>query len=142
MSKQGQAQLPLFAKYAPEYPCLLKGMVNWTPHMEQAYRNYTLHISLEVLPNSPTGYTAADQPRYNAHNGPHCEQLPNPPYCQQNLTPQPPISAVDDGVSGGHGKFRPRSAPGVRRLLRLRRFRLRANDRQRVRCARDGSPRR
>ena len=111
LSQQGQAQLPLFAKYAPEYPCLLKGMVNWAPHMEQAYRNYTLHISLEVLPNSPTGYTAADQPRYNAHNGPHCEQLPNPPYNQKVLNPQPPISAVDDGVSGGHGKFRPRSAP-------------------------------
>ena len=57
LSRQGQAQLPLLAKYAPEYPCLLQGMVNWTPHMEQAYRNYTLHINLEVLPNSPTGYT-------------------------------------------------------------------------------------
>ncbi len=112
LSKQGQAQLPLFAKYAPEYPCLLKGMVNWTPHMEQAYRNYTLHISLEVLPNSPTGYTPADKPKYGAHNGPHCGALPNPPYSQSNLSPQPPISAVDDGVSGGHGKFRNRSAPG------------------------------
>jgi phospholipid/cholesterol/gamma-HCH transport system substrate-binding protein len=112
LSQQGQAQLPLFAKYAPEYPCLLQGMVNWTPHMEQAYRNYTLHINVEVLPNSPTGYSPADQPRYGAHNGPHCEELPNPPYSQRNLTPQPPVSAVDDGLSGGHGKFRPRSAPG------------------------------
>jgi phospholipid/cholesterol/gamma-HCH transport system substrate-binding protein len=111
LSRQGQAQLPLLAKYAPEYPCLLEGMVNWAPHMEQAYRNYTLHINVEVLPNSPTGYTPADRPRYNARNGPHCERLPNPPYSQRNLTPQPPISAVDDGVSGGHGKFRPRSAP-------------------------------
>ncbi len=113
LSKQGQAQLPLLAKYAPEYPCLLKGMVNWAPHMEQAYRNYTLHINLEVLPNSPTGYTAADTPRYGAHNGTHCEMLPNPPYDQNVLNPQPPVSAVDDGVSGGHGKFRPRGAPAV-----------------------------
>jgi phospholipid/cholesterol/gamma-HCH transport system substrate-binding protein len=113
LSRQGQAQLPLLAKYAPEYPCLLQGMVNWTPHMEQAYRNYTLHINLEVLPNSPTGYTAADTPKYGAHNGPHCEMLPNPPYDQKTLNPQPPISAVDDGVSGGHGKFRPRSATAV-----------------------------
>ena len=113
LSKQGQAQLPLLAKYAPEYPCLLQGMVNWAPHMAQAYRNYTLHIDLEVLPNSPTGYTPADKPRYGAHNGPHCEMLPNPPYDQRVLNPQPPISAVDDGVSGGHGKFRPRSAPAA-----------------------------
>ena len=112
LSEQGQAQLPLFAKYAPEYPCLLKGMVNWSPHMEQAYRNYTLHITLEVLPNSPTGYTPADSPKYGARNGPHCERLPNPPYSQSNKTPQPAIHEVDDGVDGGHGKFRPRSAPG------------------------------
>ena len=113
LSQQGQAQLPLFEKYAPEYPCLLQGMVNWAPHMAQAYRNYTLHIDLEVLPNSPTGYTPADKPKYGAHNGPHCEMLPNPPYDQRVLNPQPPVSAVDDGVSGGHGKFRPRSAPAA-----------------------------
>ena len=113
LSRQGQAQLPLFAKYAPEYPCLLKGMVNWSPHMVQAYRNYTLHINVEVLPNHPTGYTVQDRPKYGAHNGPHCERLPNPPYSQRNKTPQPPVHTVDDGVQGGHGKFRPRSATGI-----------------------------
>jgi phospholipid/cholesterol/gamma-HCH transport system substrate-binding protein len=112
LSRQGQAQLPLFAKYSPEYPCLLKGMVNWSPHMEQAYRNFTLHINVEVLPNQPTGYSAGEQPRYGARNGPHCERLPDPPYNQGNKTPQPPVSSVDDGVKGSHGKFRPRSAPG------------------------------
>jgi phospholipid/cholesterol/gamma-HCH transport system substrate-binding protein len=80
--------------------------------MEQAYRDFTLHINVEVLPNSPTGYTPADSPKYGAHNGPHCEKLPNPPYNQGNKTPQPAIHEVDDGVKGGHGKFRPRSATG------------------------------
>ncbi|MGZ4475161.1 MAG: MCE family protein, partial [Nocardioides sp.] len=112
LSKQGQAQLPLFAKYSPEYPCLLEGMVNWAPHMEQAYRNYTLHINLEVLRNAPTGYTTADSPRYGAHNGPTCRELPTPPYSQANPGPQPPIHAIDDGVTGGHGKFAPRAATG------------------------------
>jgi phospholipid/cholesterol/gamma-HCH transport system substrate-binding protein len=111
LSKQGQAQLPLFAKYSPEYPCLLKGMVNWTPHMESVYRGYTLHINLETIKDQPTGYSAAEQPRYGAHNGPHCSALPSPPYSQANPGPQPPVHAVDDGVKGGHGKFRPRSAP-------------------------------
>ena len=36
LSRQGQAQLPLFAKYAPEYPCLLEGMVNQTPRLPAA----------------------------------------------------------------------------------------------------------
>jgi phospholipid/cholesterol/gamma-HCH transport system substrate-binding protein len=112
LSKQGQAQLPLFAKYSPEYPCLLKGMVDWAPHMESAYRGYTLHINLETLPNQPTGYSAAEQPRYGAHNGPHCSALPSPPYSQSNPGPQPPVHAVDDGMKGGHGKFRPRAATG------------------------------
>ena len=112
LSRQGQAQLPLFAKYAPEYPCLIEGLVNQTPRLTQMYRNYTLHINLEPLKNSPTGYTTADTPRYGAHNGPHCERLPDPGYSQANRNPQPPIHAVDDGVSGGHGKFRPRSATG------------------------------
>jgi len=112
LSKQGQAQLPLFAKYAPEYPCLLKGIVNQTPRLSQQFRNYTLHINLEVLPNMPTGYTPADRPKNGAHNGPHCERLPDPPYSQSNKTPQPPVHTVDDGVKGGHGKFRPRAATG------------------------------
>jgi phospholipid/cholesterol/gamma-HCH transport system substrate-binding protein len=111
LSKQGQAQLPLFAKYSPEYPCLLKGMVDWIPQMQNAYRGHTLHIDLETLPNSPTGYTAADAPVNDAHNGPHCSSLPHPPYSQANPGPQPPVHTVDDGVHGSHGKFRPRPAP-------------------------------
>jgi phospholipid/cholesterol/gamma-HCH transport system substrate-binding protein len=111
LSEQGQAQLPLFAKYAPEYPCLLNGMVDWVPRMESAYRGYELHINLETLPNQPTGYSPADVPKYGARNGPHCSELPRPPHSQANPGPQPAIHEVDDGVSGGHGKFRPRSAP-------------------------------
>jgi phospholipid/cholesterol/gamma-HCH transport system substrate-binding protein len=112
LSKQGQAQLPLFAKYAPEYPCLIKGLDNQLPRLSEQFRDYTLHINLEVLPNMPTGYSTADSPKNGARNGPHCEQLPNPPYSQKNRTPQPPVHTVDDGVSGGHGKFRPRAATG------------------------------
>ncbi len=112
LSKQGQAQLPLFAKYAPEYPCLLKGMVDWIPQMDSGWRGHTLHINLETLPHQPTGYTPADSPRYAAHNGPHCSELPHPPHDQSNPGPQPPVHDVHDGVTGGHGKFRPRSAPG------------------------------
>jgi phospholipid/cholesterol/gamma-HCH transport system substrate-binding protein len=112
LSKQGQAQLPLFAKYAPEYPCMLNGMVDWIPRMDSGWRGHTLHINLETLPNQPTGYTPADSPKYAAHNGPHCSELPHPPYSQANPGPQPPVHTVHDGVHGGHGKFRPRSAPG------------------------------
>ena len=143
LSKQGQRQLPLFAKYAPEYPCLLKGMVNWTPNMEQAYRGYTLHIQLETLPNHPTGYRADEKPRFGARNGPHCERLPNPPYNQNNKTPQP-----RDLRGRRRGQGQPRQVPPAQRSqlrrrhrpdLRLRRHRRRAVARQHVRRPRDGS---
>jgi phospholipid/cholesterol/gamma-HCH transport system substrate-binding protein len=112
LSQEGQAQLPLFAKYSPEYPCLLKGIVGSIPREAGAFRGYMLHINLEVLPNQPTGYSAAEQPKYDAHNGPNCDSLPNPPYSQANPGPQPPVHRVNDGVKGGHGKFRPRAATG------------------------------
>jgi len=111
LGELGQAQLPMFARYAPGYPCLLQGQVNWIPQMDNGWRGQALHINLETLENQPTGYTPADDPAYGASNGPHCETLPNPPYSQANPGPQPRTSEVDDGVEGTHGKFRPRSAP-------------------------------
>lgn len=108
----GQVSLPtlqVLAKYAPEYPCLIQGMVGWAPHMASAYRDFIFHIDLELIPNQPTGYTAADDPTYGAKNGPHCESLPNPPYSQANPAPQPAPGVVDDGVESWHGINR--SAP-------------------------------
>jgi phospholipid/cholesterol/gamma-HCH transport system substrate-binding protein len=105
-------QLRLMEKYSPEYPCLFKGMSNWIPRMNSGWRGHGLHINLETLPAQPTGYSPADDPEYNAKAGPHCETLPSPPYSQANPGPQPPMSAVDDGVEDGHGKFRPRAATG------------------------------
>ncbi len=106
----GQVSLPTMqalAEYAPEYPCLAQGMVGWIPHMAEAYRDRTLHITLEVLERQPTGYSPADNPEYGADNGPHCETLPNPPYSQANPAPQPSPRTVDDGVEQSHGKDRP-----------------------------------
>jgi phospholipid/cholesterol/gamma-HCH transport system substrate-binding protein len=105
-------QLRLYDKYAPEYPCLLQGMSSWIPQMNNGWRGHKLHINLETLPTQPTGYSPADDPEFNARNGPHCETLPSPPYSQANPGPQPPMSTVDDGVEDGHGKFRPRAATG------------------------------
>jgi len=111
LGELGAAQLPTFAKYAPEYPCLLQGQVNWIPQMNSGWRGHKLHINLEMLPKQPTGYTPADDPEYDASNGPHCEQLPNPPYDQTTLAPQPAPGVVDDGVESSHNHYR--AAPGL-----------------------------
>jgi len=104
LSRQGQAQLPLFAKYAPEYPCLLKGIVGVIPHEEQAFRGYTLHINLEQLPKQPRGYHAGDQPVY-AERGEHavplgqCEAAIHGAYGQNNLPPRSLVPEIKDGVT-------------------------------------------
>ncbi|HET7357088.1 MAG TPA: MCE family protein, partial [Nocardioidaceae bacterium] len=111
LSRLGQEQLPTYAKYAPEYPCLLEGLVGQVPGLTQIWRGHMLHINLETLPKQPTGYGPQDSPVYGANNSPDCASLPTPPYSQANPTPQPPMSAIDDGVESGHGKFRRRVAP-------------------------------
>jgi len=103
VSELSQPTLELLAKYAPEYPCLTQGLVNWIPRMNSVYRDHTFHINLELIPHQPSGYGPADDPIYGAHNGPHCETLPSPPYSQANPGPQPAPGVVDDGVESDHG---------------------------------------
>ena len=102
----------MYARYAPEYPCMLKGLVGTIPGLSQIWRGHMLHINLETLPRQPRGYGPQDNPVYGAENPPDCAELPDPPYSQQNPTPQPTMSHIKDGVESGHGKFRPRAAPG------------------------------
>ncbi len=51
------AQLRVLAKYAPEFPCLTKGIVNAGKLQAEAFRGFTLHIVLETLPNQPRATT-------------------------------------------------------------------------------------
>ncbi|HJR40185.1 MAG TPA: MCE family protein [Nocardioidaceae bacterium] len=113
LGELGQAQLPTFAKYSPEYPCLLKGIVGAAPLQAEAFRGYTLHINLEVLPNQPRGYTPADDPVYGDKRGPNCLDLPADPYSQANLPPVSIVPDLVDGVDEPTGKLRAAPAPGL-----------------------------
>jgi phospholipid/cholesterol/gamma-HCH transport system substrate-binding protein len=104
------ASTAVFAKYAPEYPCLLKGIVKAGKLQAQAFRGFTLHINLETLPNQPLAYTPADRPRNGDKRGPHCGSLPNPPWTQSN--PWTNVPNVNDGVDSSTGKGTDRVAPG------------------------------
>ena len=103
-------QLRVFAKYAPEYPCLLKGIVNAGGPQAEAFRGFTLHIVLETLPHQPRGYTAADQPRFGDKRGPACLHLPTPPWSQQRPVRHQPD--FNDGVDEPTGKGTSRAVPG------------------------------
>jgi phospholipid/cholesterol/gamma-HCH transport system substrate-binding protein len=117
LSKQGQRQLPIFAKYAPEYPCLLKGIVGAIPLEEQAFRGFKLHINLELLPKQPRGYNPSDTPVYGEH-GQHavplgqCEKAIHHGYGQSNLPPISLVPKINDGVNYGQPLGKNRAATG------------------------------
>jgi phospholipid/cholesterol/gamma-HCH transport system substrate-binding protein len=104
------AQLRVFAKYAPEYPCLTGGIVNAGKLQAEAFRGFTLHIVLEQLPTQPRGYNASDQPRFGETRGPNCLNLPTPPWSQANPVRHQPN--MDDGIDQPTGKGTSRVAPG------------------------------
>jgi len=109
LGELGRQQLRVFAKYAPEYPCLLKGIANAAPRQAESFRGFTLHIVLETLPNQPRGYNPNDTPRYGDKRGPDCANLPTPPWTQQNPVRHQPD--FNDGVDESTGKGTSRVAP-------------------------------
>ncbi|MDI6909335.1 MCE family protein [Nocardioides sp.] len=108
-SKIGQKQLRVFAKYAPEYNCLTRGIVNAGKLQAEAFRGFMLHIVLETLPNQPRPYNVNDRPHFGEDRGPACLHLPNPPWSQSNPSRHQPD--FNDGVDEPTGKGTSRVAP-------------------------------
>jgi phospholipid/cholesterol/gamma-HCH transport system substrate-binding protein len=104
-------QLPLYAKYAPQYPCLFDGIVKAAPRQAETFRGYTLHINLETLPKQPRGFGPQDDAVYGDKRGPHDEQLCrraiNDEWHQGNLPPMSLVPNIVDGVDEPLGKQRP-----------------------------------
>ncbi len=74
----GQVQRPtlaVFAKYAPEYPCMASALTNWVPRIDEAFRDRMFHITVEVSPQR-AGYRPGEEPRWGESRGPNCYGLP------------------------------------------------------------------
>jgi phospholipid/cholesterol/gamma-HCH transport system substrate-binding protein len=104
-------QLPVYAKYAPEYPCLLESIVTAVPRQEESFRGKTLHINLETLPKQPRGFGPQDNPIFGDKRGPHdpelCRRAVNGEWGQHNLPPDSLVPDLRDGVEQSTGKRRP-----------------------------------
>lgn len=115
LGELGAAQLPLLATYAPEYPCLLDGLVKIGPRLAEAFRGHTLHINLELLPEQPRGFGSQDAPVYADKRGPMdeelCRRAINDEWGQDDLPPSYLVPDLADGVEEPTGKQRP--APGI-----------------------------
>ncbi|WP_406329446.1 MCE family protein [Streptomyces sp. NBC_00203] len=77
LGRVSRPTLELFARYSPEYPCLLAGLVREEQASEQAFRGGKMHITLEVV-RQQAAYEPGEEPRYDDRSGPDCRDLPHP----------------------------------------------------------------
>ncbi len=91
LGRVSRPTLALFARYSPEYPCLLDGLVKQEKASEEAFRGGQMHITLEFVRPRPA-YRPGEEPRYAERSGPDCRGLPGPP------VPAPDVR-LDDGTS-------------------------------------------
>lgn len=77
VASQSKQLLALLAEYSPEYPCMAAGLVANEAHLEQAFRNHALNMTLEVV-TSRGKYVPGNEPKIVTGVGPQCYGLPNP----------------------------------------------------------------
>jgi phospholipid/cholesterol/gamma-HCH transport system substrate-binding protein len=107
LGQLSEPQTKLLARYAPEYPCLLKGLVDQAPMLASTFRGFVFHIDLITLPRQPRGYGPQDTQVYGADNGPACLGLPNP------KVPFRGTPNFADGVEGLQRGDAQRTAPRI-----------------------------
>ncbi|MFF5517688.1 MCE family protein [Streptomyces coeruleorubidus] len=78
LGRVSRPTLELFARYSPQYPCLLAGLVRQEKASEEAFRGGKMHITLEVV-RPQDAYEPGEEPRYGERSGPNCRDLPHPP---------------------------------------------------------------
>ena len=98
--------LGVFAKYSPEYPCLLNGLTRFNPMISEAFGAdgdpaLNLNITVSLPPRNP--YVPGDQPQYADKSGPDCRGLTD-------------IDAII--AAAQHGEYYCPDAAGRRRRLR------------------------
>jgi phospholipid/cholesterol/gamma-HCH transport system substrate-binding protein len=107
LGQLSEPQLQLLNRYSPEFPGLLRGLVDQAPNLASTFRGFVFHIDLITLPRQPRGYGAQDVPVLGADNGPDCVGLPKPPIPLKN------VPNLNDGVDGLKRGDAQRTAPQV-----------------------------
>jgi virulence factor Mce-like protein len=104
LARTSRPVLGVFAKYSPEYPCLLEGLTRFNPMISEAFGAdgdpaLNLNITVSLPPRNP--YVPGDQPEYLDRSGPDCQGLSDIDgliaAAQQNefYCPTPPEDGVD-----------------------------------------------
>lgn len=103
LAKVSRPTLSVLARYSPEFTCLLVGIDKIQPLLNKTFSPVkgfkpALHITLEVLPSQPEGYTPADRPKYKIDTGPDCHGLPGGP--ASSAYPSPSSLSAALGLNG------------------------------------------
>jgi virulence factor Mce-like protein len=107
--------LGVYARYAPEYPCIAKGLTAFQPIVERSFGGLQpgLHITLEVTKDNGQ-YSPGEEPKYRDDRGPQCYGLPHP------QVPAPDINYNDGYRDGQPGTVTPPPAgPAANPVLLL-----------------------
>jgi phospholipid/cholesterol/gamma-HCH transport system substrate-binding protein len=91
--------LRVLAKYAPQYPCFTRALVDWLPNIDQAWRGDSFHLTIEVTPQRP-GYHPGEEPRWGEHRAADCGLLPDPHTSQARPVPGKKFDDGTDNVGG------------------------------------------
>lgn len=80
LSGQSTPTLRILARYAPEFPCNLRDLVNFEPNINKALgagtKQHGLHVNVVVVPSSGQYLPGKDTPKYGDSLGPHCYSVP------------------------------------------------------------------
>jgi phospholipid/cholesterol/gamma-HCH transport system substrate-binding protein len=82
LSTDSTASLQILARYSPEFPCVLKDLVNFEPAADKLLGKGTKQPGLHVQANVVPEYVNArylpnvDTPKYGDNLGPHCYSVP------------------------------------------------------------------
>lgn len=100
LNESARPTLDVLAKYAPEYPCLLRGIAGLVPRLNKAFGAGTnepgLHITLEITSHRGKYKPNQDEPEYNDERGPRCYDFANAP---KPFPQYPPDGPIKDGSS-------------------------------------------
>ena len=90
LASASRPALGVYAKYSPEYPCMLAGLRAWQPRVERSFGGLQpgLHITLEVTKDNGN-YSPGEEPKFRDDRGPACYGLPKP------TVPAPDINYKD-----------------------------------------------
>jgi phospholipid/cholesterol/gamma-HCH transport system substrate-binding protein len=107
LGQLSKPQLELLNRYSPEFPCLLRGLVDQAPNLASTFRGFVFHIDMITLPRQPRGYGPKDVPVLGADNGPACLGLPKP------AVPFKGAPNLNDGVDNLQRGDAQRTAPRI-----------------------------